>query len=167
MPFFTPFPFPNFGNGFFYSLPVPEFWEWTFSIHFPFPNFGNGIFYSRSHSRTLKSHSRSPLGCLQKPFQLNVRGGKNCGGKDDLKVGWKRNRGYSVGAHEFRQQSEIESKDKRSRTTEKESQETQISLGWFTSWAGIRRCNTFDRNLEHESFPQVFSRPCTTCPKME
>ena len=32
-----------------------------FSIPFPFPNFGNGIFYSRSRSRTLKSHSRSPL----------------------------------------------------------------------------------------------------------
>ena len=24
------FPFPNFGNGFFYSLPVPEIWEWIF-----------------------------------------------------------------------------------------------------------------------------------------
>ena len=72
--FFIPFPFPNFGNAFFHSLPVPEFWEWIFSfpsrsrilgmefsIPFPFPNFGNGIFYSRSRSRTLKSHSRSPL----------------------------------------------------------------------------------------------------------
>ena len=50
--FFIPFPFPNFGNGFFsfpsrsrisgmdffYSLPVPEFREWIFSIPFPFPN---------------------------------------------------------------------------------------------------------------------------------
>merc|ERR1712218_459733 len=66
--------FPNFGNAFFHSLPIPEFWEWIFSfpsrsrilgmefsIPFPFPNFGNGIFYSRSRSRTLKSHSRSPL----------------------------------------------------------------------------------------------------------
>ena len=59
------FPFPNFGNGFFHSLPVPEFreclfsfpsrsqilgmdffhsipvpelWEWKFFIPFPFPN---------------------------------------------------------------------------------------------------------------------------------
>ena len=46
---------------FFHSLPVPELREWVFSIPFPFPNFGNGIFYSRSRSRTLKSHSRSPL----------------------------------------------------------------------------------------------------------
>merc|ERR1711954_290543 len=50
--FFIPFPFPNFGNGFFsfpsrsripgmdffHSLPVPEFREWIFSIPFPFPN---------------------------------------------------------------------------------------------------------------------------------
>merc|ERR1712004_568626 len=50
--FFIPFPFPNFGNGFFsfpscsrirgmdffHSLPVPEFREWVFSIPFPFPN---------------------------------------------------------------------------------------------------------------------------------
>ena len=31
--FFIPFPFPNFGNAFFHSLPVPfvpEFWEWIF-----------------------------------------------------------------------------------------------------------------------------------------
>merc|ERR1711973_221782 len=37
--FFIPFPFPNFGNGFFHSLPVPELWEWVFFIPFPFPNF--------------------------------------------------------------------------------------------------------------------------------
>merc|ERR1711873_23616 len=50
--FFIPFPFPNFGNGFFsfpsrsrisrmdffYSLPVPEYRERIFSIPFPFPN---------------------------------------------------------------------------------------------------------------------------------
>ena len=47
------FPFPNFGNGFFHSLPVPEFWEWIFFIPFPFPNFGNGIFSFPSHSRNL------------------------------------------------------------------------------------------------------------------
>ena len=53
------FPFPNFGNVFFHSLPVPEFRECLFSfpsrsrilgmdffIPFPFPNFGNGIFNS-------------------------------------------------------------------------------------------------------------------------
>ena len=26
------FPFPNYGNGFFHSLPVPELWEWIFSF---------------------------------------------------------------------------------------------------------------------------------------
>ena len=65
MDFFIPFPFPNFGNGFFsfpsrsrilgmdffHSLPVPEFWEWIFFIHFPFPNFGNGFFPFPSRSR--------------------------------------------------------------------------------------------------------------------
>ena len=82
--FFIPFPFPNFGNGFFYSLPVPELWEWIFLfpsrsrisgmgffnslpvpefrewfflIPFPFPNFGNGFFQFPSRSRILKSHS--------------------------------------------------------------------------------------------------------------
>ena len=28
------FPFPNCGNGFFHSLPIPELWEWIF----PFPS---------------------------------------------------------------------------------------------------------------------------------
>ena len=32
MDFFIPFPFPNFGNAFFHSLPVPELWEWFFSF---------------------------------------------------------------------------------------------------------------------------------------
>ena len=32
MDFFIPFPFPNFGNAFFHSLPVPELWECFFSI---------------------------------------------------------------------------------------------------------------------------------------
>ena len=73
--FFIPFPFPNYGNGFFsfpsysrilemvsfHSLPVPELREWVFSIPFPFPDFGNGIIHSRSRSRTPKCHSRSPL----------------------------------------------------------------------------------------------------------
>ena len=58
--FFIPFPFPNYGNGFFsfpsrsrivgmdffHSLPVPKFWEWIFFIPFLFPNFGNGFFHS-------------------------------------------------------------------------------------------------------------------------
>ena len=51
MDFFIPFPFPNFGNGFFHSLPVPKFWEWIFFIPFPFPNFGNGFFPFPSRSR--------------------------------------------------------------------------------------------------------------------
>ena len=32
MDFFIPFPFPNFRNAFFHSLPVPELWEWIFSF---------------------------------------------------------------------------------------------------------------------------------------
>ena len=59
--FFIPFPLLNFGNVFFYSLPVPEFREWFFSIPFPFPYFGNGIFHSCSCSQTPKCHSRLPL----------------------------------------------------------------------------------------------------------
>ena len=38
MDFFIPFPFPNFGNGLFNSLPVPELWEWNFLFPFPFLN---------------------------------------------------------------------------------------------------------------------------------
>ena len=38
------FPFPNCGNGFFHSLPIPEFRECPFFIPFPFPYFGNGFF---------------------------------------------------------------------------------------------------------------------------
>ena len=40
---------------------LPEFREWIFFIPFPFPNIGNGLFQFPSRSRTLKSHSRSPL----------------------------------------------------------------------------------------------------------
>merc|ERR1719206_1685720 len=36
--FFIPFPFPNFGNGFFSFPSLPEFREWIFFIPFPFPN---------------------------------------------------------------------------------------------------------------------------------
>merc|ERR1711994_393900 len=36
--FFIPFPFPNFGNAIFNSLPVPKLWEWNFLFPFPFPN---------------------------------------------------------------------------------------------------------------------------------
>ena len=35
--FFIPFPFPNFGNGFFNSLPVPELREWNYPISIPVP----------------------------------------------------------------------------------------------------------------------------------
>ena len=45
------FPFLKSGNWFFHSLPVPEFWEWIFFIPFPFPNFGNGFFPFPSRSR--------------------------------------------------------------------------------------------------------------------
>ena len=38
---------------FFHSLPVPEFREWIFFIPFPFPNFGNGFFSFPSRSRIL------------------------------------------------------------------------------------------------------------------
>ena len=45
------FPFPNFGNRFFHSLPIPKFWECFFFIPFPFPNWGNGFFQFPSRSR--------------------------------------------------------------------------------------------------------------------
>ena len=62
--FFIPFPFPNYGNGFFsfpsrsrivgmdffHSLPVPELWEWIFLIPFPFPNL---LFHRRESKREL------------------------------------------------------------------------------------------------------------------
>ena len=41
------------GMDFFHSLPVPELWEWIFFIPFPFPNFGNGFFSFPSRSRIL------------------------------------------------------------------------------------------------------------------
>ena len=44
--FFIPFPFPNFGNAFFHSLPVPEFWEWIFSFPSRSRILGMGFFYS-------------------------------------------------------------------------------------------------------------------------
>ena len=71
------------GMPFFHSLPVPEFWEWAFSIPFLFPNFGNGIFYSRSRSRTLKSHSRSPL---TKSDQARARSSKSGWEKEPLEL---------------------------------------------------------------------------------
>ena len=52
---------PNFAMPFPFPFPVIP---GNNNVSFPFPNFGNGIFYSRSRSRTLKSHSRSPLPCL-------------------------------------------------------------------------------------------------------
>ena len=57
------------------SLPVPEFWEWVFSIPFPFLNFGNGIVHSRSPSQIPKSHSRSPLWCIWGSFWCKRREG--------------------------------------------------------------------------------------------
>merc|ERR1712012_716412 len=50
---------------------LPEFREWIFFIPFPFPNFGNGFFQFPSRSRILKSHSRSPLD-LPTPFDISV-----------------------------------------------------------------------------------------------
>ena len=38
MDFFILFPFLNYGNGFFHSLPVLELWEWIIFIPFTFPN---------------------------------------------------------------------------------------------------------------------------------
>ena len=64
MDFFVPsrsLTFVTFGMLLFHSLPVPEFWECFFSFPLSFLNFGIGIIHSRSHSRTPKSHSRSPL----------------------------------------------------------------------------------------------------------
>ena len=47
------FPFPNYGNGFFHSLPVPEFRECFFFIPFPFPNYGNVFFSFPSRSQIM------------------------------------------------------------------------------------------------------------------
>ena len=33
-----PFPFPNFGNGVFPIMPIPELREWNYPFPFPFPN---------------------------------------------------------------------------------------------------------------------------------
>ena len=44
--FFIPFPFPNFGNAFFHSLPVPEFWEWIFLFPSHSRILGMGFFNS-------------------------------------------------------------------------------------------------------------------------
>ena len=40
---FIPFLFPNFGNGFFHSLPVHKLWEQIYFIHLPFPNSVNSF----------------------------------------------------------------------------------------------------------------------------
>ena len=40
---FIPFLFPNFGNGFFHSLPVHKLWEYIYFIHLPFPNSVNSF----------------------------------------------------------------------------------------------------------------------------
>ena len=50
MGFFIPFPFPNYGNAFFHSLPLPELWEWIFFIPFPFLNL---LFHRRESKREL------------------------------------------------------------------------------------------------------------------
>ena len=55
MLFFIPFPFPNYGNGFFYFLPVPELWELIFFIPFPFPNL---LFHRRESNRELDYYER-------------------------------------------------------------------------------------------------------------
>ena len=51
MDFFFPFPFLNFRNVFFHSLPVPKLWECFFFIPFLFPNCGHGFFSFPSRSR--------------------------------------------------------------------------------------------------------------------
>ena len=91
------FPVRNYGNGFFHSLPVPEFWEWIFSfpsrsrisgmdffhslpvpefrewifsIPFPFPNFGNGFFNSLPVPESSKVIPAHP--CFDKAFRFYV-----------------------------------------------------------------------------------------------
>ena len=49
--FFIPFPFPNFGNGFFSFPSRSRILGMDFFIPFPFPNFGNGFFPFPSRSR--------------------------------------------------------------------------------------------------------------------
>ena len=51
MDFFIPFPFPNFGNGFFSFPSRSRILGIDFFIPFPFPNFGNGFFSFPSRSR--------------------------------------------------------------------------------------------------------------------
>ena len=50
---FFSFPFLSriMGMGFFHSLPIPKLWGWIFFIPFPFPNCGNGFFSFPSRSR--------------------------------------------------------------------------------------------------------------------
>ena len=51
--FFIPFPFPNFGNGFFSFPSRSRILGMDFFHSLPFPNFGNGFFSFPSRSRTL------------------------------------------------------------------------------------------------------------------
>ena len=62
------FPFPNYGNGFFHSLPVPEFRECFFFIPFPFPNYGNLFFSFPSHSRIVGMDFFIPFPFPNLPF---------------------------------------------------------------------------------------------------
>ena len=50
MDFFIPFPFPNFGNGFFSFPSRSRNLGMDLFIPFPFPNFGNGLFQFPSRS---------------------------------------------------------------------------------------------------------------------
>ena len=65
--FLIPFPFPNFGNRFFHSLQIPEFWEWLFLIPFPFPNFGNVFFPFPSRSRISGMELSIPVPVPKRP----------------------------------------------------------------------------------------------------
>ena len=58
MDFFIPFPFPNFGNVFFHSHPVPEFWEWFFS----FPSFYWIVGMDFFHSLPIPKFAISQMG---------------------------------------------------------------------------------------------------------
>lgn len=63
------FPFPNRRNGFFHSLPAPEFLS-QFFTSFPFPTFGNVFFPCLFCSQTLKWNFPFPFPFAKKSIPL-------------------------------------------------------------------------------------------------
>ena len=72
--FFIPFPFPNFGNAFFHSLPVPEFWEWIFLFPSRSRILGMGFFNSLPVPELWEWNFLFPFPNPQKSFPLTPEG---------------------------------------------------------------------------------------------